>query len=615
MQTIILCLMFPVIPLLVWRECRDDKQALGRELLIRYAIYTLIQALITTVVMVFLCDEGTSFLVKVDASPRFALKFAVLELALAAFLSLAEWMYLTRRLVITVAWQEYREMGIVRWIRRYLFPCGIYLVAALVVLLNVSLMFDNVLWGDECFSANTAQKDVAGILQVMYFWDSHPPLYYYWLKLFGELFGHTGVVYHLASLTPFFIGLIMALTLFRKHFGNIPTAFFIIITGMASPCIEYNLEIRMYSLAFLGITGCYYCAYRALSGGKLAWFGMVFWALVGAYSHYYAMMAAGVIIFVTGVAAVVRYKGKTWIKAVLSLIGYIVGYSPWFKYLFHGTESVHDSWWATEIISFKECIQMLACGVEYEKLVLILLVVCLVGLFLTESSFFRIHRKGKVTELAIHRPVLRNWSDEAYGAAVGVLSLVGTMLAAYMVCLIVGPVLVQRYLYPLSAITVLLLVISGSRCLTLMKGLGEKLYRKWLEKLTKCVLVAALFVLAVIGLGNYKVYSAQAKAEKMMTEQTLSIIGEVPEDTVLITNNVKHLGWTVLYYYFDNEIITGSCRDEGVQYDKFWYFTPESVTAGDLQRMQEKGYTVANYGEQQIAVYPFELYYFERKSD
>lgn len=612
MQTIIFSLTFPVIPLLVWRECQDDKKVPGRELWIRYAVYTLLQALITAVVTVFMCDEGTSFLVKADASPGFALKFAVLELAVAVLVSLAEWMYSTRRLVITVAWQEYREMGIVRLIRKYIFPCGLYLAAVLVVLLNVSLMFDNVLWGDECFSANTAQKDVAGILQVMYFWDNHPPLHYYWLKMFGELFGHTGTVYHLASLMPFFIGVIMALVLFRKHFGNIPTAFFIIITGMASSCIEYNLEIRMYSLAFLGVTGCYYCAYRALSGGKLAWFGMVFWALVGAYSHYYAMMAAGVIIFITGVAAVVRYKGKTWIKAVLSLIGYIVGYSPWFKYLFHGTESVHNDWWATEIISFKECVRMLACGVEFEKIVLILLVVCLVGLFLTESSFFRIHKKENVTELAIHRPVLKNWSDEAYGAAVGALSLVGIMIAAYVVCWIVGPVLVQRYLYPVSAITVLLLVISGSRCLALIKTLGEKLHKEWLEKLAKCVLVAMLTVLSVIGLGNYKVYSNQAKTEKMVTEQTLSIMGDVSEDTVLITNHVKHLGWTVLYYYFDNEIITGSCRGEGAEYDKFWYFTPEPVAAKDLQKMQEAGYTVTNYGAQQIAVYPFELYYFER---
>ena len=604
--------MFPVIPLLVWRECQDGKQVPGRELWIRYAIYTLILALITAVVMVLMCDEGTSFLAKADASPGFVLKFAFLELAASVLISLAEWMRSTRRLVVAVAWREYREMGIVRFIRKYIFPCGIYLIAALVVLLNVSLMFDNVLWGDECFSANTARKDMAGILQVMYFWDNHPPLHYYWLKMFGELFGHVGSVYHLASLTPFFIGVVMALVFFRKHFGNIPTAFFIIITGMASSCIEYNLEIRMYSLAFLGVAGCYYCAYRVLGGGKLAWFGMVFWALVGAYSHYYAMMAAGIVIFITGVAAVVRYKGKTWIKAALSLIGYIAGYSPWFPYLFHGTDSVQNNWWATEITGFGECVQMLACGAEFEKIVLPLLAVCLAGLLLTESSFFRVHKKGNVTELVIHRPVLKNWSDEAYGAAVGALSLAGTMIAAYVVCWIVGPVLVQRYLYPVSAITVLLLVIAGSRCLTLLKILGEKRHKEWPERLAKCVLVAALAVLALIGLGNYKAYSNQAKAEKAVTEQALSIMGDVPEDTVLITNHVKHLGWTVLYYYFDNEIITGSCGSEGTEYDKFWYFTPEPVAAADLQKLQKAGYTVTDYGAQQIAVYPFELYYFEK---
>lgn len=623
MQTMIFCLMFPVVPLLIWRSYRDDKQISGKELLIKYAVYALAVNLITSLAMVFFCDEGTSFLAKADTAPVFVLKFAAVEFAAALLVAGAEWMYVTRRLAVTVAWQEYRDSGIGRFIRKVLMPCGIYLTAVAVVLLNVSLMFDNVLWGDECFSANTAQKDVDGILQVMYYWDNHPPLHYYWLKLFGELFGHTGPVYHLASLTPFLIGIVLALVFLRKHFGNIPTAFFIIITGVASSCLQYNLEIRMYSLAFLGVVCCYYCAYRVLSGGKLAWFGMVFWALVGAYSHYYAMMAVGILIFITGVAAAVRYGAKTLIKGTLALLAFIVGYAPWLGYLFHATHSVSNNWWMSEIIGFGDCMQMLLCGPKFWKIVLCLLVVFLAALFLAESSFFKMTGAVKNAsnengtdnrrEISIHMPSLKNWSDEAYGAAVGVLTVAGTLIAAYVLCLIVGPVLIQRYLYPVSAVTALLLVISGSGCMAIIKKWGEKLRKRWPQKLAKAVLIAALAILAVIGLGNYRDYGSQVRAEKTVTEQALSLIGEVPEDTVLVSNNVKHLAWTVLYYYYpDREIITSRCSDNAAEYDKFWYFTPEPIGEGELQEMYGMGFSMEAFGAQQIAVYPFELYYFER---
>jgi hypothetical protein len=613
MQALIFCLLFPVIPLLVWQSYQGKETTDGRGLFTRYAVYTLVMTLFTCIVMTFLCDEGTSFLEKADTSSTFMLKYALMEALAAGIVSAAEWMYTTRRLVIRINWQEYRKMGISRFIQKVLFPCGIYLTAVAVVLLNISLMFDNVLWGDECFSANTAQKSADGILQVLYFWDNHPPLHYYWLKMFGDLFGHTGPVYHLASLTPFFMGVILALVFLRRRFGNILAAFFIIITGTASSCLQYNLEIRMYSLAFLGVACCYYCAYRVLSGGKLAWFGMVFWALVGAYSHYYAMMAVGIMIFITGVAAAVRYRGRTWLKGLIALIVFIVGYTPWLRYLFHATNSVSNNWWMTEIMGLQDSLQMVLCGAELEKLVLCMLVVFLGAMLLVESSFFQIRRKDDGTELQIHAPSLKNWSDETYGAAVGFLTIVGTLIAAYVLCLIVGPVLAQRYLYPLSAVTILLLVISGRGILNLIKRLGEEVHRQWLEKAAKCVLVVLLAVIAVIGIKNYNAYSTQVKAQKAVTEQALYLIGDVPEDTALVSNNVKHLAWTVLYYYYpDREITAGSCSDEGTEYEKFWYFTPETLSTEELQKMSDKGYKAAGYGQQQIAIYPFWLYYFEK---
>lgn len=613
MQALIFGLTFPVIPLLIRKTYQNKQSIHKREWLIRYAVYALIQLILVSMVMFFLCDEGTSFAAKMDASPTFVIKFILVETAAALGVALAEWMYVTGKFAIRVDWQAYENTIPGKIMTKFLMPAGIYLLAILVVLLNVSLMFDNVLWGDECFSANTAQKTMSEILQVMYFWDNHPPLHYYWTKLFGEILGHTGWVYHLAALTPFFIGIIMALTFLRKRFGNISAAFFILVTGLASSCLQYNVEIRMYSLAFLGVAACYYSAYRVLSGGKLAWFTMVFWALVGAYSHYYALMAVGIMIFITGVATTIRYKGKTWIKAILALVAFIVGYVPWFNYLFTATESVSNNWWETEIMGLGDSLQMVLCGAAYQKIVLVLLVVFLAAVLLTESSFFGIHKKETCTELIIQKPSLQKWSNEAYGVAVGALTIVGTLIAAYILCLIVGPVLNQRYLYPLSAVTILLLVIGSNGSLALVQRLGKKIKKEWLLRTAKIGVVLVMLAMLVVGLGSYRTIYAQVKAEQTMTEQTLACIGEISKDTALISNNVPHLAWTVLYYYYpDREIVTGTCKNEGMEYDKFWYFSPSVISERHSQKMTDAGYTIESYGQQQIASYPFELYYFER---
>lgn len=613
MQALIVGLAFPVITLLIRKTYQGKQEISQRQWLIRYAVYALSELIMVSTVMFFLCDEGTSFAAKMDASPLFVLKFIAVYAFAALAVAVMEWMKVTGKFAIRVDREEWEKSSLYRVSKKYLFPAAIYLAAFAVVALNVSLMFDNVLWGDECFSANTARKDVDGILQVMYFWDNHPPLHYYWTKLFGELFGHTGPVYHLAALTPFLAGIVMAITFLRKHFGDVPAAFFVIITGLAAPCLQYNVEIRMYSLAFWGVAAAFYCSYRALSGGKAAWFFMVFWGLVGAYSHYYAMMTAGILIVITGVAYFVRFRGKAWIKGVAALIAYIVGYAPWLRYLFTATNNVSNNWWMTEILGLKEAFRMLFFGQSYEKILLVLFLFLLAAVLLITSSFFSLEETKDCTVLTIRKPSLKGWTNETYGLAVGALTLVGTVIAAYVLCLIVGPVLNPRYLYPVSALTVLLLVMGSAGVLKLAKDAAAKYQKNWVYGLVRAVLVLSLLVLTLIGVNNYRADRTNVKAEQAVTEATLQVIGEVDPDTAMISNNVKHLGWTVLYYYYpDQEIENGRCSEIGMEYDRFWYFTPESIGKGELREMEDAGYRVESYGSQQIAVYPFELYYFER---
>mgnify|MGYP000775060929 FL=1 len=78
----------------------------------------------------------------------------------------------------------------------------------------------------------------------------------------------------------------------------------------------------------------------------------------------------------------------------------------------------------------------------------------------------------------------------------------------------------------------------------------------------------------------------------------------------MVTNGVKHLGWTVLYYYYpDNEIVNGDYNQ--AESDRFWYFTPDAMSDEAVAGLQQDGYRVTDYGQMQLAQYPFYLYYIE----
>ena len=467
--------------------------------------------------------------------------------------------------------------------KTWIVPTIIYLLAIGVVILNISLMFDGVLWGDEAFSVNTAEKPVKDILQVMKFWDCHPPLYYFWLRLFINVFGNTGAVYHLASVVPYVVGIVFGLTLLRKHFGNISAAFWIIVTSLASSCLLYNQEVRMYALAFCLIALCYYSGYRILCGSKLAWGTMVVFALMAAYSHYYALVTVGVMMVITYVAAQVKFGQKTWIKGILSLIAFALGYAPWLPYLFGSTQTVASNWWQTEILGLREILPMAMGGEEMYPVILI----CFVAVALSLCVLYKLN--------------IKQWSDEMYTAMVGILTVIGTICAAYVLCLIVGPILAKRYMYPLSAVTFMSVAIGF--CAIFKKRAG----------ITKVVVVIILGILLAIGFDNFKTFRAECEAEQVKTEAVLELIGTPKEGTMMVSHGVKHLSWTVLYHYYPGyEIIEGAYDSQSVTSDAFWYFNPTHISEDEMKFVNSLGLTATSYGEHQISKYPFVLYYFER---
>lgn len=614
MQVLIFGLMAPVIPLLVRKLYKNKERLTGMQAAGRYAVYALTTALLTSIVMVVMCEEGISVLGKLDASPEFALKYILLESAIAGLIAMVEWLFSAGKVRVAVEWDSYRCWLPVRFCRKILFPTGLYVLAVLAAVLNFGLMFDNVVWGDEAYTCKAIRNGLDGIFQILTLEENHPPLHFLWLKAFAELFGYNIPVYHFASFVPFCIGIIGAVTLLRKRYGNLPAAFFVMISGLAAPCLEYNMEIRMYALAFLGMAGCYYCVARILSGSRTAgWIGMVFWASVAAYSHYYALVAAGIMVFIASIAAYLRYRGKVWIKGLVSMAAFFVIYAPWLSQVFRATKNVSNNWWMTETESLGLSLEMIGCGASMSKIVFGLLAVIAAVLFLTEFSLFRLEKKEEQLLVNVTVPSAMDWSDETYTFIVGLLTIAGTVIFAYGLSAVMRPLVTGRYMYPLCAVTAIMLVAGLKRMLDILKKIEGYFHKRWLVGAGKCALVLVLAVLFIKGLGNYGSYKATVDYEEARTGEVLNYIGEPSGDTQLVNNGIMHIGWTVLSYYFpDTEVINGNFRD--ATSDDVWYFTPAFLDENDISALSDMGYSItANYGNQQLGKYPLVLYHFERQ--
>ena len=114
-----------------------------------------------------------------------------------------------------------------------------------------------------------------------------------------------------------------------------------------------------------------------------------------------------------------------------------------------------------------------------------------------------------------------------------------------------------------------------------------------------------------MGIQNYGECYDSYEQQKTETDKTLDLIGTPTQDTKMVTNGVKHLGWTVLYYYYpDNEIVNGDYRQ--AEADSFWYFTPDAMSRDSVAELEQDGYQVTDYGQMQLSQYPFFLYYMEK---
>lgn len=130
----------------------------------------------------------------------------------------------------------------------------------LILALDLGMIASNQsLWLDEAISANVAKMPIGEILKSFSIHDFHPPLYYWFLNIWTNIFGSRVVFLRLSSIL-FSLVTIYFIYLIGKKIKDQKTGFLAALILATNPLFVYfSQELRMYSMATMWlIIGFYY---------------------------------------------------------------------------------------------------------------------------------------------------------------------------------------------------------------------------------------------------------------------------------------------------------------------------------------------------------------------
>jgi Predicted membrane protein len=208
------------------------------------------------------------------------------------------------------------------------------------------------MWLDESISYAYSQHSIAEIL-VLLKSDSHPPLYYIMLHLYTMVFGTS-----LFALRAFSAFGILALALLgagpvRKLYGYKGGLIFSFLCFSTPICLTYGQEIRMYSWAAFFVTASALYGYISLketNRKNLALFAITL--VASGYTHYYGMIAAGLIGSIIFFMVLLSKDRKKIIKYLIILIISAILFLPWAIFLLGVASSGIGVGWISKLTPY-----------------------------------------------------------------------------------------------------------------------------------------------------------------------------------------------------------------------------------------------------------------------
>lgn len=379
-----------------------------------------------------------------------------------------------------------------------LFSKMCFLIAVLGVLSMAAMAFSRDIWLDEAFSLNLIKHSYAEIIALTAT-DVHPPLYYIILKCLVDvvhaLLPSVSVIFiaRLVSVVPYVILLSVIACKMRRDFG-------LHVASLAALCIvamvhqlEYGVEIRMYSWAMCFVTLAFLQIRDIMNVRSWhSWVLFVAFSLCAAYTHTYALVAAGLLWLALLIWMCVSERGQIW-KYVVAAVVTIVGFLPWLIVLIKQLQAVSNSFWMTGFMYG-----------AHDCLLLLLVIVLLL--------FYVLFREKRIDK------------DDIF-AYIGVALPFGIFVVGMTLSVIMRPVFISRY------------VIPGLGCLWI--GLSYLLGKTG----TRAVKTVVWMMIALFCVAHIAYFARKEKAYLVAADKTMTFLGAHKDATFL--SNGSHETCTI----------------------------------------------------------------------
>jgi mannosyltransferase len=195
-------------------------------------------------------------------------------------------------------------------------------------LLRIYRIDDQSVWYDEAFSLTVSRLPLAEMTDQLIRDFCQPPLHYYMLHVWFELFGFGAFQARLLSAVFGTLAIVM-IYLFARYLFDPKTAFLsAILLAVSQLAVMYSQEARPYALFLFLVLCSSYSFVRALQEkNERFWWGFVAWAILMIYTHYYGVFVV-LALFLYGILYRQRYAFPgSWLIGGM-VLGFVL-YAPW----------------------------------------------------------------------------------------------------------------------------------------------------------------------------------------------------------------------------------------------------------------------------------------------
>lgn len=225
----------------------------------------------------------------------------------------------------------------------FYFICLLFIAAAAYI----CLAFNNAVWYDEAYTMAMIKHDFGEICRITA-QDVHPPLYYILLKAFTAPFGYSLFAAKMFSVISLILTAVLGYVKISEFEDNKTGFIFSVMLLFLPIASTFSVEVRMYGTAALFVTGCGLYAYGAYkSENILDYIIFMMFGVLAAYTHYFALVSAGIIYIMLFIGCIKKKKLKNFIICAVSTV---ILYIPWLaSFISQLADKVQNEYWIEPI--------------------------------------------------------------------------------------------------------------------------------------------------------------------------------------------------------------------------------------------------------------------------